>query len=181
MTIVEPAAGPVPWYTMSAEAAAERLGVSPERGLDADEVTRRLAEYGRNELPTEPPPSRWEVARGQLSNPMNVMLAIVGVASLVIGQVATAAVVLGLGTFNVVMGSNQELKARASVEALAQLQVPRARARRSGVVEEVESTGLVPGDVVLLEAGDVVPQMAGYCPPPRSSSRRPRSPARAHR
>src|SRR3712207_9520215 len=64
--------------------------------------------------------SRGEVARGQLSNPMNIMLMIVGVASLVIGQVATAVVVLGLVTFNVVMGSNQELKARASVEALAQ-------------------------------------------------------------
>ncbi len=65
--------------------------------------------------------------------------------------------VLGLVMFNVVMGTAQELKARASVEALAQLQVPRARVRRSGQVEEIESTKLVPGDIVLLEAGDVVP------------------------
>ena len=157
MTIVEPAAEPAVWYSMPAEAAAERLGTSPERGLDADEVTRRLARYGRNELPTEPPPSTWAVARGQLINPMNIMLMIVGGASLIIGQVATAVVVLALVTFNVVMGSKQELKARASVEALAQLQVARARVRRSGAVEEVESTNLVPGDVVLLEAGDVVP------------------------
>ena len=120
-------------------------------------MTRRLAEYGPNELASEPPPSRWEVARGQLSNPMNIMLLIVCVASFAIGQVATALVVLGLVTFNVVMGSSQELKARASVEALAELQVPRARVRRSGQVEEIESTKLVPGDVVLLEAGDVVP------------------------
>ena len=157
MTIVKPPAEHVSWYTMSPEAAAERLGVSPDRGLDAAEVTRRLAEYGPNELASEPPPSRWEVARGQLSNPMNIMLLIVGAASLAIGQVATAVVVLGLVTFNVVMGTNQELKARASVEALAQLQVPRARVRRSGQVEEIDSTKLVPGDVVLLEAGDVVP------------------------
>jgi P-type Ca2+ transporter type 2C len=157
MTLVKPPAEPVSWYTTSAEAAAERLGVSPEHGLDAAEVTRRLAEYGPNELASEPPPSRWEVARGQLSNPMNIMLLIVCVASFAIGQVATALVVLGLVTFNVVMGSSQELKARASVEALAQLQVPRARVRRSGAVEEIESTKLVPGDVVLLEAGDVVP------------------------
>jgi Ca2+-transporting ATPase len=157
MTIVEPAAERLSWYTMTAEAAAERLRVSPERGLDADEVTRRLAEYGPNELPTEPPPSVWEVARAQLTNPMNIMLLIVSVASFAIGQVATGVVVLGLVTFNVVMGSSQELKARASVEALAQLQVPRARARRSGRIDEIESTKLVPGDVVLLEAGDVVP------------------------
>ena len=157
MTIVKPGVEPVSWYTLSGDAAAERLDVSPDQGLGAGEVTRRLGEYGPNELPTELPPSRWEVARGQLSNPMNVMLLIVGVASLVIGQVATAVVVLALVAFNVIMGSNQELKARASVEALAELQVPRARVRRSGQVEEIESTGLVPGDVVLLEAGDVVP------------------------
>ena len=157
MTIVKPGVEPVSWYTLSGDAAAERLDVSPDQGLGAGEVTRRLGEYGQNELPTEPPPSRWEVARGQLSNPMNVMLLIVGVASLVIGQVATAVVVLALVAFNVIMGSNQELKARASVEALAELQVPRARVRRSGQVEEIDSTGLVPGDVVLLEAGDVVP------------------------
>src|SRR5512133_184880 len=55
------------------------------------------------------------------------------------------------------MGTNQELKARASVEALAQLQIPKARVRRSGQVEEIASTELVPGDVVLIEAGDIVP------------------------
>ena len=88
---------------------------------------------------------------------MNIMLVIVAVASLAIGQVATGIFVALLVTFNVVMGSRQELKARASVDALAQLQVPHARVRRAGRVEEVESIDLVPGDVVLLEAGDVVP------------------------
>ncbi len=157
MTIVKPAAESPSWHTVPAEEAATRLGVDPDHGLGSDEVARRLAEYGPNELSTEPPPSLWEVARGQLTNPMNIMLLIVGVASLAIGQVATAVVVLGLVVFNVVMGSSQEMKARASVEALAELQVPRARVRRSGQIEEVESTNLVPGDVVLLEAGDVVP------------------------
>ena len=147
----------VVWHELSAEAAARRLSVDPDQGLDAAEVQRRLAEYGPNQLATEPPPSVWAVAWGQLSNPMNIMLVIVAVASLAIGQVATGIFVALLVTFNVVMGSRQELKARASVEALAQLQVPHARVRRSGRVEAVESIGLVPGDVVLLEAGDVVP------------------------
>ena len=127
------------------------------QGLAAAEAADRLERYGPNALPTEEAPSLWRVARAQLANPMNIMLLIVTVASLVIGEIPTALVVLGLVTFNVVMGSNQEMKARASVDALAQLQVPRARVRRSGQVEEVESTGLVPGDIVLLEAGDVVP------------------------
>lgn len=157
MTVAPPANRQVAWHTMSPKQVAADLGVDPDQGLDAEEVARRLTEFGPNQLPTEPPPGVWMVARGQLANPMNIMLLIVGVASFFIGQIATGLVVSALVTFNVVMGTNQELKARASVEALAQLQVPRARVRRGGRIEEVESTGLVPGDVVLLEAGDVVP------------------------
>ena len=157
MTTVKHVNEDVAWYALSPEDVARQIGVDPDRGLDAGEVTRRLAEYGPNELAVEPPPSVWVVGRGQLANPMNIMLLIVSGASFGIGQVATGVVVLGLVVFNVVMGSAQELKARASVEALAQLQVPRARVRRSGQVEEIESTQLVPGDVGLLEAGDVVP------------------------
>src|SRR5215469_12263582 len=157
MTTTKPPDQAVAWYTLSADDAAAQLGVSPDQGLSTDKAAQLLAEYGPNALPTEPPPSAWVVARGQLSNPMNIMLLIVCGASFAIAQWATAVVVLGLVLFNVVMGTNQELKARASVEALAQLQVPRARVRRAGQVEELESTSLVPGDIVLLEAGDVVP------------------------
>ena len=157
MTTTKQPAEHAAWYALSAQEAARAMNVDPDRGLGTGDVTHRLAEYGPNELPTEPPPSLWVVARGQLANPMNIMLLIVCAASFAIVQVATGIVVLGLVTFNVVMGTAQELKARASVEALAKLQVPRARVRRSGQVEELESTQLVPGDVVLLEAGDVVP------------------------
>jgi P-type Ca2+ transporter type 2C len=160
MTTTTPTKHPgdnVRWYALSAEDVADQMGVNPDNGLEAGEAGRRLEEYGPNELPTEPPPSMWAVARGQLANPMNIMLLIVVAASFAIVQIATALVVLGLVVFNVVMGTNQELKARASVEALAKLQVPHARVRRSGQVEQIESTRLVPGDIVLLEAGDVVP------------------------
>ena len=148
---------PVAWYALSARDVTAQMGVDADQGLAVAEVERRLVEYGPNQLPTEPAPSTWTVAWGQLVNPMNIMLLLVVGASFAIVQIATAVVVLALVTFNVVMGTNQELKARASVEALAKLQVPRARARRSGQVTEIESTRLVPGDIVLLEAGDVVP------------------------
>jgi P-type Ca2+ transporter type 2C len=145
------------WYALSPQDVVARLSVDAERGLDPDEVTRRIAQYGPNEIAAEPPPTLWEVARGQLANPMNIMLLIVSIASFSIGQVPTGVIVLALVTFNVVMGTSQERKALASVEALAQLQVPKARVRRSGTIEEVDSTGLVPGDIVLVEAGDLVP------------------------
>ncbi len=133
------------------------LDVDPTAGLAATEADARLERYGPNELTAEPPPSVWVVARGQLANPMNIMLLIVAVASLAIGQIATGIVVAALVTFNVVMGSNQELKARASVDALANLQVPHARVRRDGQLVEVPSTQLVPGDIVAVEAGDLIP------------------------
>ena len=139
-----------------AEVASD-AGVDPDLGLDPTEASSRLARYGPNELRAEPPPSLWVVGRGQLANPMNIMLLIVAVASLGIGQIATGIVVASLVTFNVVMGTNQELKAQASVNALAKLQVPLARVRRAAQVAEVASTELVPGDVVLVEAGDLVP------------------------
>src|SRR5436190_556664 len=156
-TIEQPAGGGLTWYALPAQDVTAQMGVDADTGLTVAEVERRQAEYGPNELPTEPPPSMWVVAREQLMNPMNIMLLIVVAASFAIVQIATALVVLGLVLFNVVMGTNQELKARASVEALAKLQVPHARVRRSGQVAEIESTKLVPGDIVLLEAGDVVP------------------------
>ena len=157
MTTLQQPAENLAWYALSPEAAAGQMGVDPGAGLDAHEAARRLEEYGPNELAAEPPPSLWAVAWGQLVNPMNIMLLIVVAASFAIVQIATAVVVLGLVTFNVVMGTAQELKARASVQALAKLQVPHARVRRAGQVKQIESTTLVPGDIVLLEAGDVVP------------------------
>src|SRR5262252_4718656 len=156
-TIEQPAGGGLAWYALSPQDVTTQMGVDADTGLTVAEVERRQAEYGPNELPTEPPPSVWAVAREQLANPMNIMLLFVVGASFAIVQIATALVVLGLVLFNVVMGTNQELKARASVEALAKLQVPHARVRRSGQVAEIASTELVPGDIVLLEAGDVVP------------------------
>ncbi|HEY9379337.1 MAG TPA: HAD-IC family P-type ATPase, partial [Jiangellaceae bacterium] len=157
MAMIERAAAEASWYALSVDDVVARVGGDVEDGLDADEVRRRLAQFGRNEIATEPPPTLWAVAKGQLANPMNIMLLIVSIASFVIAQVATGVIVLALVLFNVIMGTNQERKAMASVEALAQLQVPKARVRRSGTVEEVDSTELVPGDVVLVEAGDLVP------------------------
>ena len=127
------------WYALDPAATLEALSVDADKGLAADQARGRLVEYGPNQLTTEPPPSLWSVALGQLSNPMNIMLVIVAVASIAIGQVATGIFVALLVTFNVVMGSRQELKARASVDALAQLQVPHARVRRAGRVEQIDA------------------------------------------
>ena len=145
------------WWSLTPEDAASRLSVDADEGLSAAEVERRLAQYGPNQIATEPPPSTWSIAKGQLGNPMNLMLIAVAVVSYSIDQILTGVIVTALVAFNVIMGTNQEMKARASVEALEQLQVSHARVRRDGKVQEIDAGGVVPGDVVLVEAGDLIP------------------------
>jgi Ca2+-transporting ATPase len=145
------------WHTLTAEAAATALDCDPEQGLDAALRQQRLAEFGPNEIPRDRPPSPLQVALGQLRDPMTLMLVAVAVVSFLIAQASTGWVVASLVVLNVVLGTNQELKAQASVAALAGLQVPSARLVVAGQVREVPAADLVPGDVVAVEAGDLVP------------------------
>src|SRR4030095_1448709 len=113
--------------------------------------------HGRNEITSEKPPSVWEVALQQLRDPMNIMLVAVAVVSLVIGEVPPPLGVPTLVVLNVVLGARQELKARASVDALSKMQVPQTRVVRGGEVLLIPAVDVVPGDLVQVEAGDIVP------------------------
>src|SRR3954468_15493794 len=147
----------LPPYLCSAEQAVVDYGADVRSGLTHREAARRLQESGPNTLTSEKPPSIWVVALSQLRDPMNIMLIVVAVASLLIAQVSTAVLVAALVLLNVVLGARQELKARASVDALAKLQVPQTRVLREGQLELIPAEEVVPGDTVRLEAGDVVP------------------------
>ena len=146
-----------PAYARSADAVLTDVGSDAERGLTEAEVLRRLSTYGPNEISGEKPPSIVAVALGQLRDPMNLMLVAVTLVSLVIGEISTAVIVALLIVLNLVLGTRQELKARASVDALAKLQVPQARVVRDGQVGLIAATQIVPGDVVNIEAGDIIP------------------------
>ena len=148
--------GPPP-YTRDAHEVATALGSDPAVGLSSAEARSRLGRFGPNELTSERPPSRLAVALHQLRDPMNLMLVAVTVVSFLIGQVSTGIIVALLIALNVVLGARQELKARASVDALANLQVPQAKVLRDGALALVPAVDLVPGDLVQLEAGDIVP------------------------
>ena len=123
------AANAEPAYARSPEAVVSDLGSDIERGLSDAEVAQRQSTYGLNEIAAEKPPSVVAVALGQLRDPMNIMLVAVTLVSILIGEVATGLIVAMLIVLNVVLGSRQELKARASVDALAKLQVPASPGR----------------------------------------------------
>jgi Ca2+-transporting ATPase len=145
-----------PYLRSPADVLAE-FGADAQNGLAHREAARRLQEIGPNKLTSEKPPSIWAVSLAQLRDPMNIMLIAVAIASLLIAQVSTAVLVAALVLLNVVLGARQELKARASVDALAKLQVPQTRVLREGQLELIPAEEVVPGDTVRLEAGDVVP------------------------
>ena len=144
-------------YALDVAAVVGELSTDAEAGLTSAEAVARLAQYGPNEISKEAPPSIWAVAAEQLRDPMNIMLIAVVAVSFVIGQVSTGVIVGLLILLNVVLGTRQELKARASIDALANLQVPQAKVVRDGSVTLVPAVDVVPGDLVDVEAGDVVP------------------------
>lgn len=145
------------WHAQNADAVVAATGSDRNSGLTTGEADERRKAHGRNEIASEPAPSTWVIALGQLQDLMNLMLVAVAVVSVVIGEVPTAFIVAALVLLNVVLGTQQELKARASVDALAKMQTPQVRVTRDGVLVEFAATDLVPGDIVHLEAGDIVP------------------------
>jgi len=152
---------PVPaeacWHAEDGETVVSALASDRQVGLSSGEVEERRRRYGPNEIASEPTPSTWSIALLQLKDPMNLMLVAVTVVSIVIGEIPTAIVVAVLVGINILLGTRQELKARASVDALAKMQTPQARVIRDGTLVQLPATDLVPGDIVQLEAGDIVP------------------------
>ncbi len=74
------------WYALNPGDAARLLQTDPATGLSTSEAGRRLAEYGPNAIPKEPPPSRWSIALAQLADPMNIMLVAVAIISILVGE-----------------------------------------------------------------------------------------------
>ena len=144
-------------YARTGEDVVAGLSSDAASGLTAAEAADRLSAHGPNAIERERPPSVWAVAVEQLRDPMNIMLIAVTAVSFVIGEVSTGVIVALLILLNVVLGARQELSARASIDALSNLQVPQAKVVRDGSVALVPAVDIVPGDIVQVEAGDLVP------------------------
>ncbi len=126
-------------------------------GLGVSEAAARLAEHGPNELTERAARSRLAIVREQLFNVMTFILLAAAVLSAALGDWIEAGVILAIVVLNAALGYTQEYRAEQSVAALKRMSVPTVRVRREGHVLEISSLELVPGDVVLLETGNVVP------------------------
>jgi Ca2+-transporting ATPase len=136
----------------------ERLEVRSSRGLSRADAEQRLGRYGPNHLLEKEKEPGWKAFSRQYQDLMQIVL--VGAAivnQIVTGETGTTLVLVGLTVFNAILALNQEAKAEAAVASLQQMLKTIARVRRDGQISEIPAEELVPGDVVLLEAGNVVP------------------------
>ncbi len=146
------------WWALTTDEALEQQGVSIDAGLSAAEVESRRAKFGSNKFADAPKEPRWQAFLRQYKDPMQIVLLIAGILSLFIpNQFATGVLLIGLTLFNAAMGLNQEGKASAATAALQKMMVVQAKVRRDGELVQIPMEQLVPGDIVNIEAGDLVP------------------------
>jgi Ca2+-transporting ATPase len=143
------------WMQASADLAAA-LATDTRRGLTAAEAADRLARHGRNELRTRARTPAWRLFAGQFANAMILVLLAAAAVTVVIGDLKDTAVILAIVLLNGIIGFAQEYRAAEALEALRRMTSPTARVIRDGTVATIPAAELVPGDLLRLEAGDVV-------------------------
>ena len=159
ITLPPVAATPPPhgaWHAQTPDAVLAALG-TPRGGLAAAEAARRLAQFGRNELP--PPARRSALARFfmQFHNLLIYVLIAAGAVTLALGHLTDSAVIFGVVIVNAIIGFVQEGKAERALEAVRAMLASHAIVLRGGERHEIAAAELVPGDLVLLASGDKVP------------------------
>ena len=145
-------------YRQSSEEILSHLNTNTETGLSSQEAASRLEKYGPNEIQEGERTTTLQKFIAQFKDFMIIVLMIAAVVSwLVSGELSDAIVIMIVVVLNAVMGVFQENKAEEAIDALQQMASPEAHVRRDGKIQVMKSTEIVPGDIVLLEAGDVVP------------------------
>ncbi len=152
---------PRPWHALSVEETERLLGTS-EAGLSDAEAAARLAKYGKNDLRQKKPKSVWRMIWEQLTDVMVIILLIAAAFSLAMHFVegeglAECIVILVVIALNATVGVVQEKKAANALEALKNMTAPTARVLREGEESVVPASELVPGDIIYLEDGAIVP------------------------
>ena len=154
----ESGAGVPAWHTLTADLVLQAERVDAQRGLSSAEVQARAQRFGPNKFDSGKAEPWWRAFLRQYADPMQIVLLVAGVGSLYpLKELGTGILLLALTVFNAVLGLRQEGKAATAVAALQQMMIVKAKVRRDGQLTEIPAEQLVPGDVVAIEAGDIVP------------------------
>ena len=145
------------WHRTATDDVLKELNTSLERGLTQGEAEQRLQEYGSNELVDRGTKNPWKILFEQFTSVMVLILIAAAVISLLVGDLKDAVAILAIVVLFGALGFTKEYRAEKAMAALRKMAVPNVRVRRDGEVREVAASQLVSGDIVLLEAGNVVP------------------------
>ncbi|MGB7412830.1 MAG: cation-translocating P-type ATPase [Thermosynechococcaceae cyanobacterium] len=144
------------WYQLSSTHVLEKFG-TVAAGLSQDEARQRLARQGANELVEQATKNPWVILREQLTATMVLILIVAAILSAFLGDIQDSIAIFTIVVFNALLGFKQEYQAEQAIASLRKLAVPIVRVKRAGQVLELSSRELVVGDIVLLEAGNLVP------------------------
>ena len=150
------------WYTKELNRVFKELNTR-KGGLTEEEASKRLEKYGANNLKEKKKESLFIKFIKQFNDFMIIVLIIAAIISAIVaktngsGDYIDSIIIIAIVIFNAIMGLIQEEKAEKSLEALKKMSVPNAKVRRNGKIQEIEASQVVPGDVVILEAGNYVP------------------------
>lgn len=147
------------WYNDTKEKVIESLDTNVEEGLSEEEVQKRLQSFGKNELEAQKKESLWKKVLGQLKDPMIIVLLIAAILSYVssgFNDWVEPLIILLIVIVNAIISISQENNADKALDALQKMSAPLAKVKRNGKIEHVDTATLVPGDIIELEAGDLV-------------------------
>ncbi len=150
----QPAARPGEWHEWTAEEVALRMGVDAAVGLSERNAAEQLRIFGHNELREKAGTPRWMLFLRQFQSPLIYVLLGAAVVALSLGEFKDAGVICFVMVVNAAIGFIQEGRAERSMAALKKLSAPQSRVRRDGKILTVPSSTVVPGDVLILAAGD---------------------------
>lgn len=151
------------WETLRKEEVLKKLQTDRRNGLKQEEIKARQQNYGKNKLKDKPRESIFIKFIKQFNDFMIIILIIASIISAVVSSIQgendyiDCIIIIAIVVLNAIMGVIQEAKAEKSIEALQEMTPPKAKVVREGIANEINAEDLVPGDIIILEAGNYVP------------------------
>ncbi len=144
-------------YQGSKKEILEKIGSDPKKGLSSNEASSRLEKYGPNKIESSNKKSLGKKILEQILDPMVILLILASIVSMFTGDKIEAIIIIAIVVINAIMSIYQEGQAEDSVAALQKMSSPEATVIRDGKRGKVKAEDLVPGDIVVLETGDIIP------------------------
>jgi Ca2+-transporting ATPase len=145
------------WYQKSVDEVLQQFNSNPRNGLTEGQVEQLMKEFGPNELIERAVKNPWLILMDQFRETMVVILIIAAIVSALLGDFKDALAILAIVVINAILGFRQEYQAERAMAALKKMAVPSVRVRRDSHVKEISARLLVPGDIILIEAGNTIP------------------------